>query len=482
MDTQALHLLQSQVEPVARHPRVRELGRDGHEQLRVEAFARDLAAWLAGAPRSSLRALARVIVLVGGRGLRDARAMCTGLPLLAIEAAARSTEALWPLLRELEAAVEEPEPPEDEAPGGEGGGGSSEGEQGPTSQAAIEQLADGDLEEDPELEALTRQLKTSADPLGELSKHLDGVGEPAWQGAKAGEALARTLESLVPGMSWGTTPGELQATLAHRLDDFVALLEQVPALRQLAARLGRMEADLNRRASSEGGSEEVTGVRMGGEVARALPGELALLGDPETEDLFYLRLIERRLVSLELTGAGLGGVAFERNRGPVIACIDTSGSMQGPPEEAAKALVLAIARQVLPQGRTVHLLLFGAAGEKSELRLRRGRGGLEHLLEFLLRGFSGGTDFDTPLLRAMELLQEADLRAADVLVVTDGYAHASHEVVAAVAKAREGRGLRVWSVLLGTSGAYGVEAFSDEVWVIDPRLDTPLELLRRMRK
>lgn len=495
MGERSVQALRASVEPVARHPRVRALGRDGAEQLRVEAFAVDVASWLAGAPRSSLRALARVIVLVGGRGLRDARAVCTGLPLLAIEAAARATESLWPLLRELEPAAE-PEPaaerepsPEQPGAGGAAGGGAEgsgaagapggEEEGADEAQAALAELADGDVEEDPELDALARGLSGRPDPLGALAAHLDGAGEPAWQGAKAGEALARTLESLVPGMSWGTTPGELHATLAHKLDALVELLERLPTLRALAAKLGRLEADYRKSKANEGGSEEVTGVRSGGDVARALPSELALLSDPDTEDLFFLRLLERRLVSLELTGAGLDGVSHERQRGPVIACIDTSGSMQGPPEEAAKALVLAIARQVVPQGRVVHLLLFGAAGERTELRLRRGRGGLEDLLAFLVRGFSGGTDFDTPLLRAMELLKEADLRAADVLVVTDGYAHASREVVAAVEAARAGRGVRVWSVLLGTGGVHGVQGFSDDVWVVDPRADLPLDLLRR---
>ena len=74
-------------------------------------------------------------------------------------------------------------------------------------------------------------------------------------------------------------------------------------------------------------------------------------GDEATEDLFYMRLLERRLVSLELTGGGDEGVAQGDRRGPVIACIDTSASMEGPPELAAKALVLAVCRKVIPRGR-----------------------------------------------------------------------------------------------------------------------------------
>jgi uncharacterized protein with von Willebrand factor type A (vWA) domain len=199
-----------------------------------------------------------------------------------------------------------------------------------------------------------------------------------------------------------------------------------------------------------------------------LPAELALLGDADTEDLFYQRLIERRLVSLELVGVGDEGVAQGDRRGPVIACIDTSASMEGAPEFAAKALVLAICRKVIPKGRVVHLILFGGPGERTELRLRRGLGGLEGMLAFLQRSFHSGTDFDGPLLRAMDLLDEGELDTADVLVVTDGLCRAGPEVVDRVRQVRDKRGVRIWSVVFGHGDTRGVDPFSDEVWKIDP--------------
>lgn len=485
--------IRSSVEPVVRHARVVQLGQDAYEQGRVEAFAWDLASWLAGAPRTELQALARVIVVVGGRTLRDTRVLCSGLPLLAIESAARATEELWPMLRELTRRTEEPTKDEDEggetSPEGAGGGAGESDEAGEADEgsgqgpgAAIEMLADGDTEDDEMLEALVDQLADAEDPVQDLADHFEHVGEPAWQGAKEAEELVRTLEQLAPGIGWGAAPGHLHATLARHLDRLAELLSSLSSLRALARQLGRLEADTRSIPGQQGGSEEVTGVRVGGDVALALPSEWALLGDPDTEDLFYLRLAEHRLVSLELAGDGVDGVSFDRSRGPVILCIDTSGSMQGPPEEGAKALVLAVAREVLPQGRAVHVVLFGAPGERTEFRLRRGAGGLEDLLAFLVRGFSGGTDFDTPLVRAMELIRERDFARADVVVVTDGYAYASREVTETVAATRRDRGLRIWSVLIGPGSSRGVDAFSDEVWRIDPVQESPSQLLRRVSR
>jgi uncharacterized protein with von Willebrand factor type A (vWA) domain len=508
------------LDTVQRHPRLGSLARNPREALRLQRFASDLAHWLHGAPRDQLGALARVVTLVAQRELRDARRLCEGRPLLAVEAAARATEALWPLLRgplEPEAGEEEddaPPPgdgegeggdaaedgdedggagmgggaglalPDPDAPPSEGGGGSTPAEGSEAGEPGDEAgegdpldvlaaLADMDTLADPELDALAERLRErmedgATDVEAEAGDLLGEVGEVAENAAMETDRAARHLERFLPGIGWSGAPGALERTLLEQLDGLTALLANLDQLQHLADALGRLEDPTTERGTLQGGREEVVGVTMGGEVANALPSELALLADEDTEDLFYQRLIEHRLVSLELTGQGDHGAADGDRKGPVIACIDTSGSMEGPPELAAKALVLAVCRRVLPRNRTVHLILFGGAGERTEIRLRRGRGGLEALLGFLLAGFRSGTDFDGPLLRAMDLLEEDELHRADVLVVTDGLCRATPAVIERVTTVRDAMGARIWSVVLGRADPRGVEPFSDTVLVLDP--------------
>ncbi len=538
-------------QPVARHPRIAHLGRTPREQRRVESFAKDLARYLVGGERDELGPLAKVVTAVARRELRDPRRLCENQPLLAVEAAARATEAMWPLLRGPLQEEEPPPPQEDDGDGegdgeeggeGEGGGeGGSEGDadgddgegegdgsqgdgqdqegdgaeqeggqdggesasgagggasdgEGEQSQPAgadprelLEELA-GQEELDQELESLAERLREAlgnesadtevADKAAEI---LHDVGQAATEGALESSRVARQLEHFLPGVGWSGAPQRLQMTLLEQLDKLSALLEQLDQLKELADALGRMEASSSKAGLEQGGSEEVVGVHYGGEVALALPSELGLLGDPETEDLFYQRYVEQRLISLELTGAGMGGSAQGDEKGPVIACIDTSGSMEGPPEMAAKALVLALCRRVLRRGRTVHLILFGGPNQKTEVRLRRGWGGLEGLIAFLGLAFRAGTDFDVPLMRAMELLDEQELSKADVLVVTDGLCRASADVVSHVQRVKERRGVKVWSVVLGTADAAGVRPFSDEVWQLDPTVAAEtIGLLKKM--
>jgi hypothetical protein len=454
------------VDVVSRHPALVSLGRDPIDQRRATAFAVDLARWLVGRPREELRPLARVVTVVAQRELRPTRLICRDRPLLSVEAAARATVALWPLLRD------EPDTQEPEEPGA--GASEGEGEESPPDPLGdlLGEVAAGD---DPDLDALMDQLRRAmgAVPDGEATAEdaacvLDQVSMAAAEGAIATDRAARHLERFLPGIGWSTAPGQLEVSLLERLDQLTKLLAELPGLEALADALGRLEDASERDGRREGGREELVGVRLGGEVASALPAELALLGDPDTEDLFYQRLLEKRLVSLELTGTGDEGRAAGDRKGPVIACIDTSASMEGAPELCAKALVLAVCRQVIPRGRTVHLVLFGGPGERTEIRLRRGLGGLEGMLAFLQQSFHSGTDFDGPLLRAMELLDEQALEAADVLVVTDGLCRAAPDVIERVHETRARVGVRVWSVVLGHDDTRGVEPFSDEVLQIDP--------------
>jgi uncharacterized protein with von Willebrand factor type A (vWA) domain len=467
------------VDAVVRHPRVASLGRDQDEQGRVDAFARDLARWLYGFPADDLGPLARVVTIVARRELADARWLCRDRPLLSVEAAARATEALWPWLRG------DLEPPEKQ----EGEEGTAPAPKADRAVAGEEAGETGGTEVDDLLQAL-RQLANEggeddiAARVGEdvdLGDDVAKAAQAASEGAFETDKLARTVEMLAPGIGWSTSPAHLERALLEPLEGLTALLEKLPQLRKLADHLGRMEEASRRKGPGVGGREEVVGVHLGGDAATALPSELALLGDPETEDLFYDRYLERRLVSLELTGRGDEGIASGERRGPVIACIDTSSSMGGAPEMAAKALVLALCRQVIPRGRLVHLILFGGLGERTEIRLMRGRGGLEGLLAFLRHSFRSGTDFDGPLVRAMELLEEQDLQTADVLVVTDGLGEADAQVIERIKAAKAARGVRVWSVVLGRSRTAGVDPFSDEVWVLDPGdAATAVGLVRRI--
>lgn len=509
------------VADVDRHPALAGVGADDAEQYALVEFATDLARYLHGDDPARLGSLARVVTVVARSDLRDARQICDGRPALAVEAGVRAALALWPMLRDrraggpTESETEEfgeeeggdgaelgpepepepgPEPGEygdgdaaggdeggddgdedgemDDASGGDaGGGGDGAGTGGGAGAGGgAGEGADGgdgaDGGEGADGSDGGEGSEPSGDSLGLDPAALAVAGRAAVDAGLLVDRAVSQLEKFLPGAGWSLATGHIERRLVERLDQFAAILGRLPELHRIADALGRAEGASSRRGFDVGGGEEVVGVHLGGNIADVLPGELALLADPETEDLFYQRLIEHRLLSLELTGAGMGGASEGEKRGPVILAIDTSGSMSGPPEAVAKALVLAIVRRVTPRGRAVHLLLFGGPGETVEARVARGPSGADALLAFLCSTFGAGTDFDTPLVRAIALLGERHLRRADVVVVTDGLGRADAKVIDDVRRAQAETGARFLGVVIGGYSDRAVAAFADEVWSI----------------
>ena len=124
--------------------------------------------------------------------------------------------------------------------------------------------------------------------------------------------------------------------------------------------------------------------------------------------------------------------------GPIICCLDTSGSMHGARETVAKveaqryercisakargiatdnhvgcqAVTLECMRGAYRQNRQCFLYAFGGPGEVQELQLDLRPGALEKLLGFLRFSFGGGTDVDRPLEMSLERLQHNDWKQA----------------------------------------------------------------------
>src|SRR5690606_9820024 len=107
------------------------------------------------------------------------------------------------------------------------------------------------------------------------------------------------------------------------------------------------------------------------------PSELALLADPETSILFDLKYVESRLMCFDMQGIQrvqqhhhkeeLRSVEEAAKQGPMVICVDTSGSMSGMPETVAKAVALFIAGKARQQKRACYLINFSTGIETLDL-------------------------------------------------------------------------------------------------------------------
>ena len=91
--------------------------------------------------------------------------------------------------------------------------------------------------------------------------------------------------------------------------------------------------------------------------------------------------------------------------------------MSGMPLIYAKALLVATANILKKENRSLHVLLFGDQGQLSEFVMSDSQD-ITELLIFLQSGFNGGTEFETPLSRALDIIESSDnYIKADILNV-----------------------------------------------------------------
>ena len=87
------------------------------------------------------------------------------------------------------------------------------------------------------------------------------------------------------------------------------------------------------------------------------------------------------------------------------------------------------------------------------------------LLAFLGQGFGGGTDFETPLQRACDIIkQEKTYLKADILMISDGDCSLSSEFTARLHVQQSQLDCSIYSVLC--AGSRGDNDFSNEVILI----------------
>ncbi|MBE0549042.1 MAG: VWA domain-containing protein, partial [Rubrivivax sp.] len=157
-------------------------------------------------------------------------------------------------------------------------------------------------------------------------------------------------------------------------------------------------------------------------------------------------------------------------RGPLIVCLDTSGSMRGAPENIAKALALQAVRTAHHERRGCLLIAFGGPDEVIERELGCTREGLQSLLALMGQAFDGGTDIQGPIERAIDRVHEARWASADLLVVSDGEFGCTPATLRRLDEARERFGLRVQGVLVGDRETMGLMDVADDIhWVRDWR-------------
>jgi uncharacterized protein with von Willebrand factor type A (vWA) domain len=297
-----------------------------------------------------------------------------------------------------------------------------------------------------------------------LAAAAPGIRTAARAAAQQAAEAAREETALM--RAWGIGPGELQrmsfaqrARLAGRLRG-----GRLGEWAQLIGRFRQM-ATGERARKTEHAPGELVGITLGDDLGRLIPSETAALGVPALRAAFAARYAERRLFIYETRGEAPAG------QGAIIACIDTSYSMRGAGEAWAKACALALLDQARAARRDFAGILFSSPGEQMTFRFPAARPApIGDVLDFAEFFYGGGTDFQTPLDAAADLLEaeyngEGRMRG-DIVLITDGECGVTEDWMRSWNERKARLGYRVFGVAVESRPGPVLEALADNLRTI----------------
>ncbi len=289
------------------------------------------------------------------------------------------------------------------------------------------------------------------------------------------------------GRGWDLSQGVLSSIDWRKVVYYRQLIKHYPQLIDIVDSLGRHRSLIDRPAevpmkklhpvastersvsqekSTLAPPECIDGITRSDDIARMLAAEAALLGHPKLHLLWHAKRAEHALLCYQPQGVlsehpvlrpptepaiplpSQQRPSGEAIQGPIIICIDASGSMHGQPEYLAKAISLEVLRLANQQQRACYCYTFSGPQQLIEQQLRFDRQGLRKIIQFLNLTFQGGTDVQAPIQRALEKIQQHDWQQADILFISDGRFVVPCELVDEVAAVRQTFHLRLHGLLI----------------------------------
>ena len=256
-------------------------------------------------------------------------------------------------------------------------------------------------------------------------------------------------KAFIKQMGQGCSYNELMQIGDADLQLLVKELESNSKIKEIVKKLGRNYISQEKKETiSKKLPSEIHSIHKSDELSRLLPIELSAIDDEDLEYLFYAKYLEKSLLTYKLESEESETIMEDlKTKGPVVALLDTSGSMNGMPLLKAKALLLAVSKILDSENRELYIVLFGANNQIKELHIKT-RQESRGMMSFISQGFNGGTDFETPLQRSFEIIQSHNnFENADILMITDGSCSISHAFKEKLLEKKQILGFEIYTII-----------------------------------
>jgi uncharacterized protein with von Willebrand factor type A (vWA) domain len=291
---------------------------------------------------------------------------------------------------------------------------------------------------------------------------------------KKAKSAAENMSN-IPTFGAGLGPGEPRYESPEQALTIADLWANNPTLRKVAELYGRLDKHIRfmRAKRTVGGQDEIVDLKLGDELRRVHPMELANLADDDLEDDFFMRYLAGEIIVYDTVGEEHAG------RGPIVMVVDESGSMGGERNVWAKAMAACLLNICRREKRDFAYVGFGSANEMVSFQFPTKQAlAAQSIVDMCSHFFGGGT---TPIVGTTEakriMENAAEFKKADIVMVGDGQASFGHEDTV-VRDTLRSRGVRIHAIGIGGSFSYlknYVDDGSEVISVHDFDLTDPSE-------
>ena len=255
-----------------------------------------------------------------------------------------------------------------------------------------------------------------AEEMDDLIEEDDLANEISTKAGKAfDEASMEVAEMSDLVEAWGLGEGEKCKVSYQNKKDAIERIRKSPKLKKLTDLIGRFKesAITEQKKKTKNGAVEISSVTLGNKIEDILPSEKMMLSNEATKKDFYNKYTENRnmVYSKESNKS--------KNKGPVIICCDESGSMDGDRETWSKAFTMGVLEIAQIQKRDFAFIAYDSRAN-DPIIIKKGEVSPDKVITICEEFLDGGTSFEAPLRKALELIKDSTFKNADIIFITDG--------------------------------------------------------------
>lgn len=281
--------------------------------------------------------------------------------------------------------------------------------------------------------------------------------------------------------AWALMGGIWNNLEFERIRAIVKLQKDYPEVLEVAKVLGRIADDEGNEKVPLGGGNmmsvdhsapsDIEGVTVGNDLSSMLPTEMAQMVDEDLNGMFVYKFATRNLQNFRYKSQIMNPshklqMHKARQKGPMVICLDTSGSMAGVPERISHSLIVKLLQLALRQDRDFLLIAFSYMAKAFEVRKNRAR-----LLDFFRKPANGDTDVSDMLNMCIgTLMSKPEFMSADVCLVSDyKMPVAGDSLMKRILDLRES-GTRFYGLQIGESSFKEWPKYFDRIWNLNYKM------------